>query len=338
MKNWSKLLLLGMFSLTLFGCQQPASHDEDPQAVLDKAWVKLVDKNVEYESGTIAFEGSGSIDMEGNQASMEGDLEVSFDGTDPENSMSAIVADIDAEGNFEGVTGKISLEGELRQMSSNIYLLLKDLDIESDDQQMAAMASLMAGLYKNQWISVPNDGSALDATATLDITKQKEIAEVAKKHNFFEVEEDLGGNKYSIRMNPDKLKAYLTEVAQVSAEAQVLQEDLQAIDELFQTADYTLEVMIDSEYEIKWAKGNFVISEPNTSESLTFSFEGTIGDDESEGKIDLQLTGASPGSLKLEFEAEHDFGPVEIEVPADAQEFDLGAMMGLGGAGVPDLP
>ena len=331
MNTWSKVFLMSVLSMSLFGCQQ-AAHNEDPQAVLDKAWQRLVDKNVEYESGTIALDGSGSIDMEGSEASIDGELTVTFDGRDPENGTSAVSADIDAEGSFEGMTGKISLEGEIRQMKDKIYLLLKDLKVESDDQQTASMANLMAGLYKNQWISMPNDGStALNTAATLDIAKQKEIAEVAKKHNFFEVAEDLGNNKYSIRMNPEKMKAYLTEVAQVSADAEILEEDLMAIDELFQTSDYTLEVQIGPEYEIQWAEGNFVISEPDSGESLTLTFEGNVGKKNSDGVIDLKLTGASPGSLHLDFTAQHDFSDVTIEVPEDAQEFDPLKMMGLGG-------
>lgn len=337
MKKFLSTLIIGILTISLSACQQTV--DEDPQTVIDKAWENLADKNAEYESGTIDAEGKASLEFDNNSGNLEGDLEIKFDSSDPENAKTALKMDISANGDFEGSSGSVDLIAELRTLGKDTYVLLEDLNINSEDPQIDLMANFIGNAYKSQWISVPSDlaGEGADDLFSTDHFKGKQVSEIAKKHNFFEAKEDLGNRKYELSINTEKLKAYLVEVGKIT-ESEIKQSDLEDIDEVLNNLDYTLIVQIDTDYEIEWIKGSVVASDPLEDQQMTFVFEGTLDDDHAEGTLDLSVTGSTPGKLSVEFSADHNSRKVTIETPEDAQEFDLGSLLGGGLGGGLDEP
>lgn len=332
MKKRFLVLSLSLLSVVSLSACESAPTGEDPQAVIDKAWEKLADKNAEYTRGHIELEGKASLEVEDSKGNISGSAEVMFDSEKIEESKSAIKMDVEADGTFSGSSGKVSLEGEVRNFVDKTYIYLEDLEIDTGDAQTNLMANIVGNLYKSKWTALPTgtfsptDLPALEA----ERFRGKEVAEIAKNNNFFEVDQDLGDGKYQLKINPEKLKTYLREVSQVT-ENPLSEEDLRDVDAIFAELDYQLQVKIDSDYELTWIMGNLSAEDPVENQQMTLAFEGTLDDDESEGFLDLQLTGDSPGKLRVDFEAEHHAGgDVSIAVPEDAEDFDLGSLLGGG--------
>jgi len=227
-----------------------------------------------------------------------------------------------------------------------MFLLLDELEISTADPQVNLMGNLIGNLYKSQWIEFPS--SPIDfPTGTLDSKnfKGKEVAEIAKRNNFFEVKETIGKRKYEVVVNIDKLKKYLTEVAEFQ-KSTIEGKDFEALDEIFKNLNYTLQVEINNDYEISWIKGNFNIVAPvspitsdlsSKEQTLNLDIEATLRKNKTKGKIDLSVSGDAPGRLILEFDADHKKTTVDISEPEGAQTFDLGSLLGGGlpGGGIP---
>lgn len=306
----------------------------DAQTIINMAWEKLAQKNASYQSGEIDFSGKGNIEFESNRAEISGTGNVQFDSTDKKNMRSAIKIDVDANGELEGQKGNIALEGEIRVLEKTLFLLVNNVNISTGNPQTDTMANLIGNLYKSQWISLPGGDLAPTDVAIENFTGS-EVAEVAKKHHFFEVKEDLGNGRYEIVINVEKLKAYLQEISELN-ETPMTAEDLEAIDDLFQTLTYSLQVEIDSDYNLTWVKGTLEANDPAEEQKMTASFEGTMDGNNSKGYIDVALSGTTPGKARVEFDIDHEEKSVTIEEPENAQVFDPGALLGGGFAGEMD--
>ncbi|MGE3278467.1 MAG: hypothetical protein AB7J40_01535, partial [Candidatus Altimarinota bacterium] len=323
MKKFLSLIVVLSLGFTLTGCKK--APEGDAQTVINMAWEKMAEKNAGYQSGEITFSGKGNIEAENNRADISGSGNVQFDGTDKKNVKSAIALDLSANGEIEGQKGKIDLKAQVRMLEKTLYLFMENVNIDTGDPQTNVMANLIGNLYKSQWISLP--GGDLETTdVAIENFTGAEIAEVAKKHHFFEVKEDLGNGRYEVVINQEKLKAYLKEVSELN-ESPMTEEDLEAIDMLFSTISYSLKVEIDNDYDLTWVKGDIKATDPTENQQMMASFEGTMDDNTSTGYIDLALSGTTPGKARVEFDIEHEEKTVTNEKPENAQDLDPAALL-----------
>ena len=322
-----KKLLFSLLSLLIVIALNSCSikTDDNPQAVLDKAWGILADQNAKFDSGKIKFQGKGNIAIDKDKGDISGSGEVSFDSRDPKDTRTALKADIKGSGTFGNQDGNIELKGELRTIKDTLYLLFDNLNIKTGDAQTDMMANLIGNLYKSQWISIPQAG-----TESLDPRqfKDKEAVKIAKKNNFFDVKEVIDYRKYDLKINSEKLKKYLKELSQASG-TPMSQSDLDSTDDLLAQIIYSLQVEIDDDYELSWISGNIKIDDPVKAQALDFTFQADIEDKQTDGNLSLDLSGDRPVKLALDFTTEHEQKSVSIEIPEDAQEFNPGALLGV---------
>lgn len=326
------ILILGVF---LSACKNTPKGD--PQSIINSAWEKLALRNSTYKSGEMKFSGKGNIEVDSSSAEASGSGTVIFDSTDEKNMKSAISVDLNGNGDLEGKKGKFALKGQLKLLEKSIFVFLENLNLETDNPQTNMMANLLGNLYKSQWITLPSNTVETPDTVSLDSFKTEKVAELAKKHHFFEIKEDLGNGRYEVIVNVEKLKEYLKEIGELN-QVPLTAEDLAAIDNFFKTITYTLQVGIDGDYDLTWAKGTINANDETEGQTLNLSFEGNIDDNQSDGFIDLAMDGTTPGKARVEFEIEHEEKPVTIDKPADAKDFDLGALLGGGLGGAPEVP
>jgi len=325
-KILSVLMTLGL-GLTLAACEK--APEGDPQSIINQAWDKLAEKNASYQSGEVQFSGKGNLEVENNKAEISGSGNMQFDSSDEQNMKTAFTLDIDANGELEGKKGTVELKGQVKMLDKTLYLFVENVNVDTGDTQTNMMVNLIGNLYKSQWIALPADSMNSSEPVSLESFKGQEVAEIAKKHHFFEVKEDLGGGKYEVVINPEKLKDYLTEVGEVHG-TPMTTEDLAAIDQLFQTITYSLQVQIDAEYNVTWVKGSLIANDGTENQQMNVAFEGTINKNNSKGYIDLSMTGTTPGKARVEFDIDHEEKSVTIEKPENAQNFDPGALFGGG--------
>jgi hypothetical protein len=330
MKKVYSVMIAAGLTFALTACEK--APEGDAQSIINQAWEKMAEKNSSYETGEMNVSGKGTFEMEENKAEVSGTGKIEFDTRDEKNVKSSFDLDLNANGELEGKKGTIALKGQARMLEKTLYLYLENLNIDAGDPQTNMMANLLGNLYKSQWISVPSGSDESTEAVSLESFKGKNMAELAKKHHFFEVKEDMGGGKYEVVINIEKLKAYLREMAKLS-ESDLSEEDLAAVDTIFETIEYTLQVQINEDYDLTWMKGTIIAKDPMADQAMTVSFEGTMDDNNSEGFIDLALTGTTPGKARVDFDIEHEEKSVTIEKPEGAQEFDLGSLMGGFGGG-----
>ncbi|MDF2379537.1 MAG: hypothetical protein P1V18_04965 [Candidatus Gracilibacteria bacterium] len=334
MKKFFSSLLIISLSFSLVACSEP-QIDEDAQTVINNAWLKLADKNASYETGIIDIDGSIDIDFDSTSIELSGDGKLTFDSSDPKNVKTILDIDVDGNGTLEGQNGGISLEGEFRTLKEKLFVFLKSLSIETDDPQASFMANLVEGAFKDQWYAIPvPENDLIPSDESLLSTKNfkgKEAAEIAKKHNFFDLKEETGYRTYSLTVNPDKLKGYINAVSQLNG-TETTAEDLAAVDALLLTSEYSIEVTINSEYDITWLKTDLMANDPENNQKVTLNFKGSFENDESDGDLTIKTEGEVPGTLKISFDTEHNMNTsVNITEPEGAQDFDPAQMLGLGG-------
>jgi hypothetical protein len=323
-KALSIFIALGL-TVTLTACEK--APEGDAQSVINQAWEKLADKSSSYQTGEIEFSGKGNLEVENNKAEISGSGNVQFDSTDESNMKSAIALDLKANGELEGKKGTVDIKGQIKMLDKTLFLFVDNFNVDAGDPQTNMMVNLVGNLYKSQWIALPSDSVETPDAVSLESFNGKEVAAIAKKHHFFEAKEDLGGGKYEVTINPEKLKAYLTEIGEVNG-TPMMAEDLEAIDQLFQTMQYSLQVQIDDDYDLTWVMGTLSAKDEMEGQQMTVAFEGNIDENSSNGYIDLSMAGTAPGKARVEFEIEHEEKSVSIEKPENAQNFDPGALFG----------
>lgn len=327
MKKFIALFSIILFAFTISACKPKV--DENPQAVLDQAWIKLADKNAEYESGEIKFEGKGNLEVGADKGSIEGSGGLLFDTSDPDDSKSAITADLKANGTLEGQSGEISIKGELRTLGENLYINIENFVLKTADPQIDLMGNLIGNLYKSQWIAIPQ---GINDSFETEQFKGKEVSEIAKKHNFFNIKKVLGYRNYELEINAEELKEYFKEVALLNG-GSISDEELLSIDQLLTLVTYTLEVSIGDDYELEEVEGKANIKDPTKNQTIDLSFNVTLEENSTDGSIELELTGESPAHVLLDFKTTHEAKSVSIEVPEEAQIFDPDSLFGFGGGG-----
>lgn len=332
MKKIFSFAFAAVFIFNLSACS--SAPTEDMETVIQKAWEKVADQQAERQTSNIEVSGNISIDAEGSKGQIEGKGTVQSDGTDMKNPKFAANMDLKAGGDFEGQSGKVDLKGELRMLNKKMFVNLENLNIDLGDASTNMMANMVGGMYKGKWMELPTDSLATEENTALDVTtlKGKEIAAVAKTHRFIVGKKDLGNGTYEVTIDVEKLKTYLTEVAKVTG-TPMDTESLAAIDEVFKTLTYTLQVRINSEYDLEWVKGTMNAKDEEQKQELIASFEGNIDGNDTDGTAQIEVKGETPAKMNLSFQTKDQGGSVKIEEPANAEKFDLGSLLG-GGMGM----
>lgn len=328
------IALMTVMSVNLAACT--SAPDEDAATVLNKAWERLADQNEDYNMGTVGFDGKGSIVVGDDSASVDADLEVKFDTRNTEKAKTALKIDLTADGSFEGQTGKVGLTGEIRSIEKITYLLLESLTLDTGNAETDLMANFVENFFKSKWISI-NEDLGLDQSFSADKIDNKKIAEIIRNNIFLTVKEDLGKRKYEVEIDAEKLKTFLMEISKETGE-EIKASDLQDLDIMLAALNYDLYLQIDTDYKVTWVKGDMTAKDPDSTDIMSFSFEGDLSDKKTEGKLSVEITGDEAAKMDMDFVATHDDSSVSIEVPADAEEFDPSSFLGLGGGlGAPGL-
>jgi|CXWL01.1.fsa_nt_gi hypothetical protein len=328
------ILMLGL-TVSLSACERKPTAED--QTMVDKFLVHIAAKTVEYKAGKIDLDGKGSLESGGNKASLKGTTKVSFDSTDANNSKSSIKLDLKGDGTIEGKSANLEVKGEVRTVNKKLYVFLEDLGVDSSDATTGMMASMVGGYLKGKWNEIPGAIDASDAT-TLDTqnVSPEQIKTIASNNSFLKVVNVVGNRTYEVKIDAAKLKKYLSDLGEAN-KTPATQEDLAGIDQLITSlGEYYLELQIDENSELTHFKTDITVSDPEKSQQLKVKIDASLDGDSTEGSFDLTVDGDEPASIHLEGRADHRMSDREdIEAPADAKVFDLGAIMGGLGAGIP---
>lgn len=308
-------------------------NDEDAQTVINNAWEKLSDKNAEHDQGIASFNGDGEIKVGASSIKMDGDIEVTYDSSNQEEVKTAIKMDMSGEGSFEGSSGEGAVKGEMITMGEKAYLLLENLEFSSGNAQTDMMANLIGNLYKGQWIALPTTDTGLleegDVWKAENFTG-KEVAEIAKKHQIFKLKNEIAPRHYELEIDVPVLKQYLKEVGEVTGNP-MTEEELLEVETAINSLEYSMNVKVDNNYDITWGQGSATIIDPTTADELMVQGEINIDGEDSDGKVMMTVSGEESTSVSMNFNSTLKNSKVSIEAPADAQDLDLGSL--LGGAG-----
>ena|GEM_PF-6487454 len=332
MKKLSLLSLTMILSLSLFGCGKAVS--EDPTVMLNKAWEKQIQKDSDYQKGSVSAEGKLSIDYDHNNVDLNGKGAVQFDMSKPEDRKVGLTLDLKGKGTVAGKSADSSITGEMRAVGKKVYALVNNLSLNTDDPQTNMMANFMTNLYKGQWVSFPVD--IFDpSTIRLPVNDEKmrrQIVEMAKSNNFFEVKKDLGNRTLEVVVSGEKLKSYLTAVGKIQG-TEVTPEYLASIDKTLADTKYSLQVSISKSYDI--SAFNLTITSKDTEKNLNLDAKvsWTSDGNTSHWKGDANLGGDIAGKLSGDFTTTWTNVTGNLEVPKDSKPFDLGNLLGGGSLG-----
>ncbi len=332
MKKLVLALLSIVLSFSLFGCGK--SVNEDPQTMLKKAWEKQIQKETDYQKGSISSEGKLSIDYDGNHVDLNGKGAVQFDTAKAKDRKLGLNLDLKGKGKVAGKTADVALTGEVRAVGKQVYALVNNLSLNTDDSQTNMMANFMANMYKGQWISFPVDifDPATTRFPQSDTEKTKKIMEMAKDNNFFEVKKDLGNRVLEISVNGEKLKMYLKKVAKIEG-TDLTPEYLASIDKTLQDTQYSLQVSISGIYDISAFDLSVTSKDVEKNLTLDAKLSWTSDGSKSHWKGDAALGGDIAGKLSGDFFTTWSSESAALDVPKGAKPFDLGNLLGGGSLG-----
>ncbi|MDP3976192.1 MAG: hypothetical protein Q8P95_04735 [bacterium] len=329
MKNFLSLMLAITLSFTLISCSQEPL--EDDQAVWNQTWQKFSDISESFEVGHVLVQGNVELNSGKEKASLEGKVNLGFDSRDPEKGVLQLGIDLQADGNLGDQAGKVGVKAELRGLGGLLYARVENFDLLTDNAQTNLFVNMMAAELTSKWFSFPIDGSGA-ISIKADPLQGKLMGEVAKKHQFLIIKEVLGNRHYQLEVDVPILKEYLQEVAAVS-EQPMNKETLTAIDEYFEEPDYQLSVKVGSEFQIEELNLTLNADDLEVGQKLAAHLHLTLGENQTEGDFNLDLTGEEPMSLTGSFQAQHDENDVEISEPEASEPFDLQNLIPFGGMG-----
>lgn len=207
-----------------------------------------------------------------------------------------------------------NIGGEMLLANKNFYFTVSKLDVDGiPDLYKAAVDQFM-----NKWWTValpPESFAKLTASAgdEKDMTpEQKQLKELMEKTQFFKNVSDVGADKvgdvatekYSVELDKEAFKTYLTEASKITGQATAAT-DLAQFDKLMALVDF---------------KGNVWISQ---DDQMLRKVDGTV----------VIAAGAETGNVDMNLQATYTVDnlnkDVKVEVPAKADKFDLAKLLGM---------
>lgn len=306
--------------VTLSGCDQKIL-DMDPQEVLRKMTVRML------EVETSSFE--GEVNLEAGGANEGVDLEIKMKGrsdkSDEDNQKSEV--EMEVEGKITGPETEFAggLKFEMVQMGQEMFFKLESLDLEGEE---AVMINQLVSMFLGQWFKIGADMLPLVATGFLESNDEQkalmnEVRKLASETDFFKLEKDhgieqMGGEEtvhFSVRLDRDGAKKFLQLVGMQMGTV-IPDADLAQLDVMLDSLTEGIDLWIDTD--------DFDVMKMQMA--LVGQFEGEDGDADFDMRVEVEMS---------------DHGEkMQIEEPEGAQDFNplmmmggLGGMEGLEGMG-----
>jgi hypothetical protein len=228
---------------------------------------------------------------------------------------------IDAKGTIDGGKEQ-SIAGEMLLANKNFYFTVGKLNIEA----VPELYKTAIDQFMNKWWSVelpPESFSKLTAGAAddKDLTpEQKQIKDLLEKTQFFKNVSDLGADKvgevaaekYSVELDKEAFKNYLTEAAKISGQDSQ-QPDAAQIDKFMALVEF---------------KGNVWVSK---DDQMLRKIDGTVkvapGTETDNSTITLQATYTVDNLNK----------DVKVDAPAKSEKFDISKFLGAAAPAIPEV-
>ncbi|HEC21179.1 MAG TPA: hypothetical protein ENI70_01550 [Candidatus Peregrinibacteria bacterium] len=332
-------------SFAFSGCGEKSQ--EDPREVILKMQEVMQEKKSEQRKGSIKGDATLKLDIEkqGN-LNATGKVDALFDSLDIKDPKAEVKLQISGDGSFGGQSGSLSLDGELKVLSKNLFFKINNVQVDSSENpEIAQQVALFSMLLTKKWFQIPlpdKEGFGKSATEALNEEIVKKIEELTKKTEFFNVLEDLGTTNgqyhYLVDLNKEAVQNYLKEITSITGDPFPEEAD-QSLNELLTQIDPQGELWIDTKtFELRRIKGELTL-EPPVGNKIKASGDINYNGNQVTAVIKVDVSGEEPGTIEVNLDLTTDpKAPVDIQEPADAEEFNPLALMGLGGGmGIPPV-
>ncbi len=313
-----KVGVLALTSLTILAGCGGAKNDKVAQDAVHTAIVNS--SNVKSENYSLILDGKVTAGKDSTAQFKELKGSLNFSGAydiktkdDPKLTLK-----IGAKGTVDGGKEQ-SVGGEIVLANKNFYFLIGKLDVDG----IPDLYKVAVDQFLNKWWSVAlppeslaqfNAGAADDANLT---PEQKQLKELMKKTQFFKNVKaagadkvgDVEAEKYSVELDKEALKTYLTEAAKISGQS-AEGGDLEQVTKLVNTVEFKGSVWVSKDDQMmRKLDGTMTIAESPETAGSAISFQATYMVD--------NLNKA-----------------VKVEAPAKSEKFDLSKIMGIPAAPV----
>lgn len=280
----------------------------DPQEVIKDMMTKM------QELTASTFDLNADVDF--NDPEMDSNLKakITVSGKSEMQTGKAPSVSVDINASADTKEGGETMSGSAKFLvtitNGAFYFKLDDIKAPADIQKQIES---FVNLYKGNWYKLPEElipddvKAQLNGTSsgsTADTEKKEQLKKLIREAQLFDVIEESKDDKdyiYKVNFNQANLKTLLQEIAKIEGQP-LAEEDLAAMDEVFTLykPELTLYINQDSHYLDK------MLLKINTNENgMTL-------------KIDLTTNISNHGQTQ------------EITAPADAQDFNMMGLMGLG--------
>lgn len=355
MQTFKKLLgLVLMISLLVItGCEKQAPTTESPDKVLLKMQEQYQKKKTENKKGQTEGLFTFKINTAEMDISASGNVDMAVDGTDINNPKVEINLNLKGEGSGEEMESNAKIDLSMRLLKQMLYLKLNELELNSEeDPGVAQQVQMMSAFIANKWFKIPlpeNQGlSPMNISGPLSLNSSqlteeqvKQIEELAKTIQIFKFVEDLGSGNgkyyYKVTLHNENVIKFIKKMTEIM-EVELTNEDQDEIKEIFQITETSVEFIIDSKtFELNEIKnGEISIKSPESNEETNILINANLSEKKTEMGLDVTIN-ADGEETKINVTLDLNTNPdakVNIEEPADAQEFDP---MMMGGMMAPDL-
>jgi len=303
-------------SLLLTSCGGPDISNVDHDEVMKTARENLVKEFIAEldnpQTGTGDYTIDGKVDSPLGGGSLSGSMSVAANAAD-ENINVSIAADGKIDVNLGPMgAGNASFGGEMRILDEVVYMMLKDLSAESDDEMiMASFNEALAGaaLITGQWFMIDPESERLSELGidagelssletSTNIEQNKDLVRLLEKYQIFDRVEVLpveGGNYvYKVNPNPEGLTSLLRDITLMT------NPDMEISENEFEQMKTQLGALVNDDVSHKL----YIDMESNTykklvttaelapSEGITFKLDMTMeSKKEKELNFDLKVLG-----------------------------------------------
>lgn len=301
--------ILALAALTIFaGCSLfGAKPSKEAQDAVHTAMINS--SNVKAGTYDITFSGKVTPGKESKAQFKELNGSLNFGGVydtkvknDPKFSFKA-----DIKGSVDGGKEQ-SVSGEMRLVQKNAYFSIGKLEVEA----IPALYQAAIAQFLNKWwyVALPPESFAnLSTGDEKDMTpEQKQMKALIEKTQFFKNVSDKGADKvgavdaekYSIELDKDAFRVYLTEAAKISVGSKSA--DMAGVNKFMKDVEF---------------KGNVWVGK---ADQTMVKIDGTVS------LVPSADNDNNSGSFKITYTTVN--GDVKLDVPAGAELFDIAKIMG----------
>jgi hypothetical protein len=340
-----KLLITAIsliIALSIFGCSREAEPEENPQTVINKAITKNFEKKEAKDKMEFKVDANIKVSNTKDNAKLLLKAKGKYDSSEKMNPVGEIAIEAEGEGTIQEKTGNIELSTDIRAKNQNLFFKINNLNIDAGDPQINLVAGIIAGMYKDIWLSIPIDTTELEkltqnaALSSSDEAEEK-LLQILKENLFIKHKKTVGNRQYEVEIDPIKFKNYLNEIIKASGE----ETDPSAFSNLDtflnEFVEYQITIAIGSDYTIKSLEGDIKLtSDISTVANGEIKFKLNLQKGKQDGDINIKFTNEDgPAEIDLQFDSENSaLETITILEPEESEPFDLGSLFG--GIGLPE--